>query len=120
VTDLLQLPSDLPVPLDDGACDHLPGSAVPDLTLESSQVSVNLAAFAAGRSVLYVYPRTGRPELPVPESWNAIPGARGCTPQSCGFRDRAAELEELGVRVAGLSAQRLEEQEEVAERLRLP
>jgi peroxiredoxin len=120
VTDLLQLPSDLPVPLDDGACDHLPGSVVPDLTLESSQVSVNLAAFAAGRSVLYVYPRTGRPELPVPESWNAIPGARGCTPQSCGFRDHAAELEELGVRVAGLSAQRLEEQEEVAERLRLP
>lgn len=119
VTDLLQLPPDLPVPVDDGACDHLPGSVVPDLTLPSSQVSVNLTAFAAGRGVLYVYPRTGRPELPVPESWNAIPGARGCTPQSCGFRDHASELEALGVRVAGLSAQSLEEQEEAARRLQL-
>jgi peroxiredoxin len=120
VTDLLQLPPDLPVPDDDGACDHLVGSSIPDLTLESSQGPVSLMAFAALRSVLYVYPRTGVPGRAVPASWDAIPGARGCTPQSCGFRDHAAELEEVGVRVAGLSTQPLEEQKEVAERLGLP
>ena len=120
VTDLLQLPPDLPVPENDGACDHLRGRSIPDLTLESSRGTVSLAKFAASRSVIYVYPRTGVPGRVVPASWDAIPGARGCTPQSCGFRDHAAELEELGVRVAGLSAQPLAEQKEVAERLGLP
>jgi peroxiredoxin len=117
---LLTLPANLPVPLDDGACDHLLGTSIPPLTLPSSDVSVNLAALAAGRAVLYVYPRTGRPDRPVPVDWDMIPGARGCTPQSCGFRDHAEELARLGARVAGLSAQPLVEQEEVAERLRLP
>jgi len=117
---LLTLPANLPVPEDDGACDHLPGMEVPSLTLASSRVSVNLAAFAAGRAVLYIYPRTGKPDRPLPAGWDAVPGARGCTPQSCGFRDHAAELEMLGARVAGLSAQSLDEQEEVAARLHLP
>ena len=117
---LLSLPPDLPVPEDDGACDLFPGRTIPPLTLPSSQGSVDLAAFAAGVGVLYVYPRTGRPDRPVPEGWDAIPGARGCTPQSCAFRDHAAELEELGARVAGLSAQPLVEQEEAATRLALP
>ncbi len=116
---LYQLPAGLPVPVDDGACDHLPGAEVPSLLLESSVGPVDLAALAAERSVLYVYPRTGRPDRPVPESWDAIPGARGCTPQSCGFRDHAEELRTIGARVAGLSAQTLEDQVEVAERLGL-
>jgi peroxiredoxin len=117
---LLVLPAGLPVPQDDGACDHLIGAEVPAVTLASSTVSVNLAAFAAGRAVLYIYPRTGKPDRPVPEDWDAVPGARGCTPQSCGFRDHVAELEALGARVAGLSAQPLADQEELATRLHLP
>ena len=117
---LYALPPDLPVPEDDGACDHLPGEPVPQLVLESSQGPVDLAALGAGLAVLYIYPRTGKPGVPVPETWDAIPGARGCTPQSCAFRDHAGELAELGARVAGLSAQPLEDQVEVAERLGLP
>src|SRR5207249_6986521 len=85
--DLYTLPEGLPVPEDDGACDHLPGMSMPALTLESSQGPVNLRALAVVRLVLYVYPRTGRPDRPSPPGWDAIPGARGCTPQSCAFRD---------------------------------
>jgi peroxiredoxin len=114
-----QLPHDLPVPVDDGVCAHLEGVVVPGLELESALGPVDLAELAAGRAVLYVYPRTGRPGEPIPDSWNAIPGARGCTPQSCGFRDHREELRRLGVQVAGLSAQTLEEQIEVSERLGL-
>jgi peroxiredoxin len=114
-----QLPVGLPVPVDDGACDHLLGMAVPALTLESSIGPVDLAAFGAERAVLYVYPRTGRPDRPVPADWDSIPGARGCTPQSCGFRDHAGELRALGASVAGLSVQMLEEQVELSERLGL-
>jgi peroxiredoxin len=65
---------------------------------------VDLAELGAGLAVLYIYPRTGKPGVPVPDGWDAIPGARGCTPQSCAFRDHAAELAGLGARVAGLSA----------------
>jgi peroxiredoxin len=116
---LYQLPEGLPAPVDDGACDHLAGTELPALVLESSVGLVDLAKLAATRAVLYIYPRTGRPDRPVAESWDAIPGARGCTPQSCGFRDHAEELRELGIRVAGLSAQTLEDQVEIAERLGL-
>jgi peroxiredoxin len=112
-----QLPTGLPVPVDDGACDHLEGTEVPALTLGSSVGPVDLASFGAERAVLYVYPRTGRPGRPIPEGWDAIPGARGCTPQSCGFRDHARELRTLGAKVAGLSVQTLEEQVELSERL---
>jgi peroxiredoxin len=117
---LYQLPSDLPVPVDDGACDRLLGAPVPSLVLDSSQGPVDLAALAFDRAVLYVYPRTGRPDRPTPDGWDAIPGARGCTPQSCAFRAHAAELGGLGARVGGLSAQPLEEQIEFAERERMP
>ena len=111
------LPANLPVPVDDGAADHLAGTQVPALTLESSVGPVDLAAFGAERGVLYVYPRTGRPDRDVPETWDAIPGARGCTPESCGFRDHTEELRALGAKVAGLSSQTLEEQVELSERL---
>jgi peroxiredoxin len=114
------LPDGLPVPEDDGAADHLPGLELPDLTLESSQGPVNLAELASERLVLYVYPRTGRPGRPMLPGWDEIPGARGCTPQSCAFRDHAAELAAVGAHVAGLSAQSLDDQLEFAERNRMP
>ena len=114
------LPDGLSVPEDDGAADHLPGLELPDLTLPSSRGTVNLAELARGRLVLYVYPRSGRPGWPMLPGWDDIPGARGCTPQSCGFRDHAAELAAFGARVAGLSAQSLDDQLEFAERNRMP
>jgi peroxiredoxin len=116
MSDVYTLPPDLPVPEDDGAADHLPGRMLPQLTLDSSQGPVSLRQLSIDRLVLYVYPRTGQPDRPAGPEWNAIPGARGCTPQSCAFRDHAGELEALGARVAGLSAQPLEEQVEFAER----
>jgi peroxiredoxin/putative methionine-R-sulfoxide reductase with GAF domain len=117
---LYSLPPDLPVPVDDGASDHLVGTEVPRLTLDSSQGPVHLAELAAERAVIYIYPRTGKPGRPTPPGWDAVPGARGCTPESCGFRDHAAELAALGSRVAGLSAQTLDDQIEFATRNRMP
>ena len=111
--DFYALPPNLPVPQDDGASDHLVGLELPDLTLESSQGDVNVRDF----DVLYVYPRAGRPGRDMLPGWDATPGARGCTPQSCAFRDLYPEL---GVPVAGLSAQTLEDQEEFAARNRMP
>jgi peroxiredoxin len=118
--DAYTLPPDLPVPQDDGACDHLEGLPIPALTLPSSHGPVELAALAAERLVLYVYPQTGRPGRPEVPGWDDIPGARGCTPQSCAFRDHVAELAELGATVAGLSAQSLDDQIEFAERNHIP
>lgn len=114
------LPPALPVPEDDGAADHLEGKLVPPIYLETTLGELNLAAAAAELLVLYVYPRTGRPDELPPDGWNETPGARGCTPQSCGFRDHGAELSELGATVVGLSAQTIEDQREAAERLGLP
>jgi peroxiredoxin len=115
------LPEGLPVPEDDGAADHLLGVELPALTLPSSVGPVNLAELARDRLVLYVYPRTGRPGRPMLAGWDDIPGARGCTPQSCGFRDHAAELGELGAsRIAGVSTQTLDAQIEFAERNQMP
>jgi peroxiredoxin len=110
------LPEDLPVPVDDGAAYHLTGAELPDVVLPSSQGAVGVRDF----EVLYVYPSTGRPGRPMPAGWDAIPGARGCTPQSCAFRDHSAELAALGARVAGLSAQSIDDQIEFAERNRMP
>jgi len=114
------LPPDLPVPEDDGGADHLPGKAMPSLELESSQGPIDLGELAEERLVLYVYPRTGTPGVDPPEGWDAFPGARGCTPQSCAFRDHLGELRDLGARVAGLSAQTLPEQIEFAGRTHMP
>jgi peroxiredoxin len=119
-TDFTSLPPNLPVPQDDGAADHLPGLAVPALVLESSQGPVDLAGLCAERGVVYVYPRTGTPGVPPVDGWDATPGARGCTPESCGFRDHAAELAAHGARVAGLSGQPLADQIEFAHRNRMP
>jgi peroxiredoxin len=116
VHDPYVLPEGLPVPVDDGAADHLTGSAVPDLVLPSSRGAVNLRDF----EVHYVYPRSGRPGRDLLSGWDDIPGARGCTPQSCAFRDHSAELAALGARVAGLSAQTLDDQIEFAQRNRMP
>ncbi|HXW25811.1 MAG TPA: peroxiredoxin [Xanthobacteraceae bacterium] len=117
----LELPEDLPVPADDGAARHLTGLALPDVTLTATDGSaVNLSRLP-GRTVVYIYPRTGRPGQAMPTGWNGIPGARGCTPQSCGFRDHFDELRGLGVaRVYGLSTQDGDYQREAVERLHLP
>lgn len=117
---LLHLPDDLPVPVDDGACDHLPGMRLPALALPATDGSVVDLSTLRGRSIVYVHPRTGRPDQPLPTGWDAIPGARGCTPQSCAYRDLAAELAALGARVLGLSTQETAYQREAAERLQLP
>ncbi|MGZ8695564.1 MAG: peroxiredoxin [Gaiellaceae bacterium] len=114
--DSYTLPPNLPVPEDDGAVDQLPGMRLPSVVLDSSAGPVDVAELAADRLVLYVYPRAGQPGRPSPPGWDEIPGARGCTPQSCAFRDHEAELRELGARVAGLSAQTLDDQVEFAER----
>jgi peroxiredoxin len=114
--DVYTLPPDLPVPEDDGGADHLTGLELPDLTLASSRGDVNLRGFG----VVYIYPRSGRPGVPLLPGWDETPGARGCTPQSCAFRDAHGDLDALGVRVAGLSAQTLEDQLEFAERNAMP
>ena len=115
------LPPDLPVPQDDGAARHLAGKTLPDVTLPATEgPAVNLAKLA-GRSVVYIYPRTGVPGVDAPPGWDDIPGARGCTPQSCSFRDHFAELKTLGVaHVFGLSTQDTDYQREAAKRLHLP
>lgn len=119
-TDPYVLPPGLPVPEDDGAADHLAGAFIPPVILDLSLGPVNLAELCAERAVVYAYPRSGRPGVPLLPGWDAIPGARGCTPQSCGFRDHAAELAALGARVAGVSAQSLDDQIEFAERNQMP
>ncbi len=121
MTDFTALPSDLPRPVDDGACDHLAGLAMPSVRLPSTAGRlVDLGALGPGRTVIYCYPRTGRPGEPLPTGWDAIPGARGCTPQSCAFRDHHRELADLGAEVYGLSTQTTDYQREMAERLHLP
>jgi peroxiredoxin len=116
-----ELPSDLPVPQDDGACRHLAGMRLPQLVLPSTAGRRVDLSWQAGRTVVYIYPRTGRPDQELPTGWNAIPGARGCTPQSCAFRDHFEELKRAGAaQVFGLSTQDTAYQREVAERLHLP
>jgi peroxiredoxin len=119
-TNLSQLPADLPVPIDDGAAAHLEGTHLPALVLLSTDgAKVDLAQLP-GRWVIYIYPMTGRPDRALPDGWDQIPGARGCTPQSCSFRDHFAELNALGTGVFGLSVQTREYQTEARDRLHLP
>ena len=115
------LPPNIPAPQDDGGAKHLPGAMLPDLALPATDGStVNLSALK-GRTVVYIYPRTGVPGVDAPPGWDDIPGARGCTPQSCGFRDHSAELKRLGVaQLFGLSTQDTTYQQEAVTRLHLP
>ena len=117
---LWHLPDGLPVPVDDGACDHLPGLRLPAIALPATVGSTIDLSALSGRSVVYVYPRTGSPDQPLPTGWDAIPGARGCTPQSCSYRDLAAEFAALSARIFGLSTQDTAYQQEAVERLHLP
>jgi peroxiredoxin len=117
---LYELPEGIPTPVGDGACDHLPGMRLPPVALPStSGEPVDLSSLP-GKTVVYCYPRTGRPDENLPRGWDEIPGARGCTPQSCAFRDHHAELQTLGARVFGLSTQDTGYQREAVERLHLP
>lgn len=120
MTNLTDLPDGLPVPTDDGACDHLPDAVLPSVALPSTAGRRVDLSTIAGTVVVYCYPMTGRPDVPLPEGWDRIPGARGCTPQACSFRDHHAELASLGAGVFGLSTQHSDDQREAVERLQLP
>ena len=113
--------SQIPPPVDDGAVSHLRGSRLPPVSLQATNgEKIDLSA-CRGRTVVYIYPRTGRPGVPNPDGWDMIPGARGCSPQSCAFRDHFAELKRLGVdQLYGLSTQDTAYQQEAADRLHLP
>jgi peroxiredoxin len=119
-TNFNELPKNLPVPLDDGAATHLKGMGLVKIALPSTDGGTVELASLTGRFVIYIYPMTGRPGVPLPDGWDAIPGARGCTPQSCSFRDHYKELNTLNTGVFGLSAQDTEYQREVRDRLHLP
>lgn len=118
--DINTLPDDLPVPEDDGAADHLLDAAVPAIALRATTEETVRLDQLDGRTVLFCYPRTGRPDQELPPGWNAIPGARGCTPEACGFRDAHAQFTDIGVRVLALSTQPGDYQREMADRLHLP
>jgi peroxiredoxin len=123
VTDPSLLPANLPVPVDDGAAAHLPGLLLPTIELPATTgTAVTLDGLGRERplTVLYVYPMTGRPGEALPEGWDSIPGARGCTPESCAFRDHHADLAAAGADVYGLSTQSPADQAEAALRLHLP
>ena len=119
-TDFSQPPKDLPVPIDDGAAAHLVGLELPSVSLISTDTTNIYIRELTGRWVIYVYPMTGRPGVPLPDGWDGIPGARGCTSQSCSFRDHYMELKELHTGVFGLSVQNSEYQREARDRLHLP
>jgi peroxiredoxin len=117
---LYEVPEGIPEPTDDGACDHLPGMRLPSVSLTSTDGDLVDLSSLTGTTIVYCYPMTGRPDQDLPPGWDDIPGARGCTPQSCAFRDHHAELQALGARVFGLSTQDTAYQSEAAERLHLP
>jgi peroxiredoxin len=118
--DIHEVPEGLPAPIDDGASDHLPGMRLPSASLISTSGDEIDLSVLEGTTVVYCYPLTGRPDRELPQGWDEIPGARGCTPQSCAFRDHHAELQDLGARVFGLSTQDTAYQREAVERLHLP
>ena len=117
---LHELPAGITPPTDDGACNHLPGIRLPPVALPSTAGERIDLSGLPGRTVVYCYPRTGRPYEDLPRGWDDIPGARGCTPQSCSFRDHHAELRAFDARVFGLSTQSTGYQREAADRLHLP
>ena len=122
MTDFTTLPEGLPVPEDDGAADHLPGMRMPDLTFSTSDGNTaSLTGLGIGRTVIYLYPLTGRPGVDLPDGWDAIPGARGCSTEACDFSNHFDQLRQAGAeRVYGMSSQDSAYQDEVVQRLRLP
>lgn len=119
--DLLKLPDNLPVPQDDCACDHLEGASLPSVLLRTTEErEVNFRELGKRPSIIFFYPRTGVPDKATPEGWDLIPGARGCTPQSCGFRDFYQEFKALGYEVYGASTQTTEYQQEFVSRNHIP
>lgn len=120
--DYHSLPAGLPVPEDDGAATHLPGTTMPGVELKGTGgATVRLNGLGAGRTVIYIYPLTGHPGTDMPNGWDSIPGARGCTPEACGFRDHYEDLLAAGAAgVFGLSSQDADYQLDVIERLHLP
>lgn len=120
MVDLTKIPENLPIPQDDGAVKHLVGTSLPSLSLPATNGElIDIGSFK-DFLVIYCYPMTGQPDVPLPEGWDQIPGARGCTPQSCSFRDHYQELKALKAEVLGLSVQTTDYQKEMAERLHLP
>ena len=118
--DLIDLPNNLPIPEDDGGCSHLVGTQIPPIKLPATNGKLIDFSSSDQRAVIYIYPMTGQPNIDLPEGWDTIPGARGCTPQSCSFRDHYNELKELGAMVYGLSTQSSDYQKEAVNRLHLP
>jgi peroxiredoxin len=114
------MPENLPIPIDDGACDHLLKMKIPRVPLLSTTGEIVDLSNCIGRTVVYCYPRTGQPDQDPPNGWNKIPGARGCTPQSCAFKDHYQELQAFEANVFGLSTQNTGYQREAVERLNLP
>ena len=114
------LPEGLPIPLDDGSASHLEGLILPKITFSSTSGSQIILGAIHGRLIIYVYPLSGRPGTPLPDGWDEIPGARGCTPQACDFSNHFLELQQLNTDVYGLSSQTAEYQLELKNRLHLP
>ncbi|TCV82897.1 peroxiredoxin [Sulfurirhabdus autotrophica] len=120
MVNLVSLPENLPVPTDDGGCSHLAGMKLPSIYLPSTSGQLVDCSGLNQRVVLYCYPMTGRPDVSLPEGWDDIPGARGCTPEACGFRDHYQEVKTLGTEIYGLSTQKTAYQQETVARLHLP
>lgn len=117
---LKSIPNDLPIPTDDGACNHLVGNTMPNIKLLSTTSTYVDLSLIKGWSVIFFYPMTGKPGVPVPEGWVQIPGAAGCTPQTCSFRDNYSKLQSMNIQVFGISAQNTDDQSEASNRLNLP
>ena len=120
MTNVYEIPPGLPIPQDDGSTDHLKGLRLPNISLKATDGSTVSFGNISNRLVIYCYPMTGQPNVALPDGWDQIPGARGCTPQSCSFRDHYQELQALGAEVVGLSVQTTEYQKEMVDRLHLP
>lgn len=120
MTNVYEIPPGLPIPQDDGSTDHLKGLRLPNVSLKATNGTTINFGDIFSRLVIYCYPMTGQPNVALPDGWDQIPGARGCTPQSCSFRDHYQELQALGAEVVGLSVQTTEYQKEMVDRLHLP
>ena len=120
MTNVYEIPPGLPIPQDDGSTDHLKGLRLPNVSLKATNGTTINFGDIFSRLIIYCYPMTGQPNVALPDGWDQIPGARGCTPQSCSFRDHYRELQALGAGVVGLSVQTTEYQKEMVDRLHLP